>query len=258
MEQRRIPLEALENLRDFGGYQAGSRRLKTGKLYRSASHAMATDADLERLHQLQLAAIVDLRRAEERERQPSRRHPQWTGQVVECQAPALTEEPWLTYLKGTDLSDQAFRGFLHDYYSRAPLQERQIANFQRYFDVLSREDGAVLIHCAAGKDRTGILAALTHHMVGVSREDMVADYLLTNDQDRVARRAPEIADGLKESLGRRPSEEAVAAFLLVTPDLLDIAFEVMASEYGSVEAYMAKALGVDDKKRAAIEDRILD
>lgn len=67
---RHITFEAIENFRDFGGYAAGQKRLKQGLLYRSASQARATDADLERLAALGLSVIVDLRRSNEREREP--------------------------------------------------------------------------------------------------------------------------------------------------------------------------------------------
>ena len=62
--------------------------------------------------------------------------------------------------------------------------------FRRYFQALAAAEGPVLIHCAAGKDRTGILAALTHHLVGVHADDIVADYLLTNDLLAIDRRIP--------------------------------------------------------------------
>ncbi len=80
MSDRILPLEGVGNFRDFGGYATGGgRRIRRGRLYRSAHHAQATDADLEAIAALELAAIVDLRRGEERERMPSRRHEGFAG-----------------------------------------------------------------------------------------------------------------------------------------------------------------------------------
>ena len=80
---RHIRLEAVENFRDFGDYPTTSgRRLKRGRLYRSASHGRATDADLTTIEALELAVIVDLRRPGERERDPSRRPAGFRGQVI--------------------------------------------------------------------------------------------------------------------------------------------------------------------------------
>src|SRR5262249_22097652 len=81
---RHIDFEGIENFRDFGGYDtAQGRPLGRGLLYRSANHAYATDADLKRMAELGLAAIVDLRRPEERTREPSRRWPGFGAAVVE-------------------------------------------------------------------------------------------------------------------------------------------------------------------------------
>ncbi|HEY2359129.1 MAG TPA: tyrosine-protein phosphatase, partial [Phenylobacterium sp.] len=70
---RRIAFEGIDNFRDFGDYAAGPRRLRAGLLYRSGHPGAATEADLERLSAMGFAVIVDLRRANERERQPARR-----------------------------------------------------------------------------------------------------------------------------------------------------------------------------------------
>ena len=82
---RHIRFDAIDNFRDFGDYAAGARRLKRGLLYRAANQAMATEADLEKLAGLNLSVIVDLRRANERERSPSRR---WDGFAAEVSASA--------------------------------------------------------------------------------------------------------------------------------------------------------------------------
>ena len=80
---RLIPLQGVENLRDFGDYAAGVGRLKKGVLYRAAHQAQATDEDLALLAGLGLATIVDLRRRREREREPSRRWDGFSGHVIE-------------------------------------------------------------------------------------------------------------------------------------------------------------------------------
>ena len=78
---------------------------------------------------------------------------------------------------------------------------------------------AVLVHCAAGKDRTGILAALTHHVAGVHPDDITADYLLTNDPERLARRLPQVKDAIHEISGRVPDDAAVLV-AEITPSLV--------------------------------------
>ena len=110
----------------------------------------------------------------------------------------------------------------------------------------------MLSHCAAGKDRTGLLAALTHSLLGVSRDDLINDYLLTNVAVDLEGRAEGIAKKLTEMTGRPASHGAVVAFLGVEADYLDGAFAEITARHGSVAAYLEQALGVD----AAVAARI--
>ncbi len=256
---RHLAFEGVENFRDYGDYAAaGGRRLKRGLLYRSAAHAQATDADLEKLAALELAAIVDLRRKNERERAPSRRHSTFQGRVIYTDEGDVGEDPWQLFLKQSDLSAAAFRGYMYDYYDEAPFVDRHIYLYSEYFRALAELEGPVLIHCAAGKDRTGILAALTHHLAGVSDEDIRADFLLTNNPQRLAARLPMIMQMMTEATGRSPTEEAVMVAMSVEEGYLERAFAAMKARHGSIDGYLEGALGVDGALRERLEARLLD
>jgi protein tyrosine/serine phosphatase len=255
---RKIAFDAIENFRDFGDYAAGDRRLKRGLLYRAANQSEATEADLEAMKALGLSVIVDLRRPNERERSPSRRWQDFAATVIENDLGHEDEDPWHTFIKGSDLSAGAFSSYMVDYYRDAPFVDRHVDLYSRYFHALSETDGAVLIHCAAGKDRTGILAALTHHMAGVSDEDIFADFLLTNDPLRFERRGPQFAAVIEEMTGRRPSQEAMHTAMGVEAVYLETAFAAMHERHGTVDAYLEEVLGVDAARREAIHDRLLD
>ena len=253
MTDRLHRFDALDNFRDYGDYaSAAGRRLAGGRLFRSAHHARASEADLERLAELGLAAVVDLRRPGERRDQPSRRPPGFAGQVIESAHDDGAEAPHITFLKSADLTIDAGRRFMTDTYRELPFDPAHLDLFSRYFRALGEADGPVLIHCAAGKDRTGLLAALTHHLLGVHRDDMVEDYLLTNAAVDLAGRAPGIARQLEAMTGRPVAHDAVVAFLGVEPVYLDTAMGEIAARHGSVEGYLEQALGVD----AALRDRI--
>ncbi len=245
--------EALENFRDYGDYgTAAGRRLARGRLFRSAHQARVSEADLERLAGLGIATVVDLRRPGERREQPSRRPRGWAGQVIESAHDDEGDAPHITFLKTSDLTVESARGFMSRVYRQLPFEPPHLDVFARYFRALADSEGAVLIHCAAGKDRTGLLAALTHHLLGVHRDDMVEDYLLTNSAVDLAARAPAIARQLEAFTGRPASHEAVVAFLGVEAAWLETALAAIAEAYGSVEAYLTQALGVD----AGLRDRI--
>ena len=258
MTLRILPLEGVDNFRDYGDYAtAAGAHLHKGRLYRSAHQARATDADLEAMAALDIAVIVDLRRKGERLRDPSRRPAGFAGMVIDNDLGDPAEDPWQLFVRSSDLSVESFRGYLLDYYWAAPNDERHLDLFARYFRALAEAKGPVLIHCAAGKDRTGILAALTHHMVGVHDDDIMADYLLTNSAARLEERAPLVAQMMAEQTGRSPTLEAVRTALGVEAAYLDQALKAIRADYGSVDAYLEKALGVDAKVRDGVQARLV-
>jgi len=245
--------DALDNFRDYGDYAtAAGRRIAPGRLFRSGHQARVSEADLDRLAALGLATVVDLRRPSERRDQPSKRPPGFAGAVIESAHDDGGEAPHMTFLRTADLTPDSGRRFMTSTCRRLAFAPSHLDLFARYFRALGETDGPVLIHCAAGKDRTGLLAALTHHLLGVHHDDMVADYLLTNTAVDLERRAPGIARQLEAMTGRAASHDAVVAFLGVEPVYLDTALAEIAALHGSTDAYLAQALGVD----AALRDRI--
>jgi len=255
---RHIDFEGIENFRDFGGYDtACGRGLKRGVLYRSANHHRATDADLQTLRDLGVTAIVDLRRPVERAREPSRRWPGFEGLIVENDENSGYVD-WADALKAVEEigADWFVEDCLH-FYHEAPYQPRHLDLFSRYFRAIADTDGAVVVHCAAGKDRTGMICAFTHHIAGVHRDDIVADYLMTNDEARILRRMETFKPWLEELTGREVTHEAVRAALSVQPAYLERALDRIAAEHGSLDAYLEEALGIDSALRAKVEAKIL-
>ena len=254
---RHIDFEGIENFRDFGGYDTvHGRPLKHGLLYRSANHAYATDADLERMAQLNLAAIVDLRRKQERTREPSRRWPGFGAAVVENDI--LSDHgDWVDLMKGQEVdADWFFRDGM-GYYVKAPFEPRHIDLFGRYFRLLAEADGPIVVHCAAGKDRTGLICALTHHVLGVHADDLMADYLLTNDEARLARKMSFLGPWLRETAGQSVDEAALRVAVSVHPQYLQTALGVIRERFGSIDAYLEEALGVDEGLRERLHARLL-
>jgi len=257
MSERLRRFEAIDNFRDFGDYAGvAGRHVRPGRLFRSAHQARATEADLAALAELDLGVVVDLRRPSERRGQPSRRPAGFAARLIESAHDDGGEAPHMTFLKTADLTEKSGRAFMTDTYRRLPFEASHIDLFRRYFEALADSDRPVLIHCAAGKDRTGLLAALTHHLLGVGHDDLMADYLLTNQAVDLEGQAGFVAERLKAMTGRTPSHAAVVAFLGVSPELLDAALVGMADAHGSVDGYLAEALGVDRGRRDRIVERL--
>ena len=253
---RILEFEGVPNFRDYGGYAtACGRGLKPALLYRSGNHHRATEADLEAMAALGLTVVVDLRRRAERDREPSRR---WTGFAAEVIENDIGDvgKPWEEELKGADPTPEFFRSVSHGWYRRNPFEPRLLDLYARYFAALAATDGAVLVHCAAGKDRTGLLVALTHHLAGVHRDDLIEDFLLTNTAVPPSQ-IPLVAGLITRHTGKAPSDEALRIAMGVHAPDLEASFEVMEARYGSLDGYLEQALGVDTVKRDAIAARLL-
>jgi protein tyrosine/serine phosphatase len=114
-----------------------------------------------------------------------------------------------------------------------------------------------VVHCAAGKDRTGLACAFLHHIAGVHHDDMIADYLLTNDESRLDRKVAQAGGFVERLVGRRPSDSALRAWVQVYPEFLDAAFDEIRIRSGSMDRYLDDVLGVDAALRERIQARLL-
>lgn len=254
---RHIDFDAIENFRDFGGYETTCGRvLKRGRLYRSGHHSLATDGDLDRLKALGIGAIADLRQPSERAREPGRRWDGFGGEVIESDAASVTPD-WVEALQTAPLTAEWWYESTLSHYRLHAFEPRHIEVFRRMFRHIAHGGGAVVVHCAAGKDRTGAACALVHHLAGVPREQMVADYLLTNDESRIQRKIVHGADFVERVTGRRPTDEAMRVAASVYPEFLDAFFDSIRAAHGSVDAYAEEVLGMDADLRARVHDRIL-
>lgn len=250
---RLVAFEGVGNFRDFGGYEASGGRLRDGLLYRSAHLGHASDADLARLATYGIRTVVDLRRAVEREVEPCRRWDAFAARVIENDMEEAFVHPSPGFPMHLDVP--AHRARSRAFYGRAPYEERHVDLFRRYFQALATADGPVLIHCASGKDRTGLLVALTHRLAGVGDDDVMADFLATN-----AILGPRLA-GLRKlaetAAGRPVDDEELLGRVTVSPDYLEASFAAMAERSGSVDGYLEHALGLDAPIRRTLLDRLV-
>jgi protein-tyrosine phosphatase len=258
MSARSHSFEGIENFRDFGDY--GSRfggRIVSSRLFRSGHIAKATPADLTRLEGLRVTLITDLRRPTERANDRSPRLAGFTGHVIDNDIGDLAEGPHVAFMRQTNMNVPSIRRYLTDYYSRAPFEARYRDLFARYFRALATLEGGAWVHCAAGKDRTGILVALTHDVLGVAESDVAADFLLTNEVMQVERRLPAYGPRLEKLLGRVPNEAAIRCFLGVEAEHLEATFAAIRAECGSTEGYVVKYLGIGPGALGAVRERLL-
>ena len=251
--------EKIRNFRDCGGYvtQTG-RSIATRRLFRSAHHTRATDSDLEGLAELDLAAIVDLRMVGERATSPSRRAPNFGGRVIEHERDRTNGlPPHLAAMHDGTADAETTAVWMAEIYRGIPFDPANTDIFRRFFKCLAAGDGPVLVHCAGGKDRTGFLVALTHHMLGVAREDIAENFLATNEDVWRDELVCEIMHNALAKAGKPVSFEAVKKSLLVEMSFLDAAFDAITQRCGSLDRYLEDEIGVDRQMRIAVERCLL-
>ena len=257
MQSRVLSLTGIHNFRDYGGYATrDGGRLRAGLLFRSGQHINATAQDLATVDALDLATVIDLRGDSERRHYPCVRGEAFAAMVLFADGETSGRGGAPHAIAASDIQtvDDAEAAMI-DLYAFMPHRPNLQAAFRHYFATLAERDGASLVHCFAGKDRTGLVVALLHKLAGVHDDDAMADYLLTNTAGNAEAR---IAAGVESIRRSRPdaSDAVVAHLMAVRAAWLDAAFATIERDWGGVDAYLTTALGVDAAQRARIVARI--
>jgi protein-tyrosine phosphatase len=253
---RIIATTGIHNFRDFGGYPVvGGGRLALRTLYRSAAHDQATDKDLDLVAQCGLTTIVDLRGASERVKAPCRRPP-GSAIPVYCAPGDTTTAPHIQAASNA-LDAAAARRNMCERYADIPFRPMLTNVYQQFVKVVASAAGPTLVYCAAGKDRTGVLVALLQSALGVHRDDVFEDYLLTNSAGDTAARVETLRHGLERRLGATLSEDAVRVITCVEPVFLETAFAAIAARHGNLLTYLREVLGLTPAIREALAERLV-
>lgn len=235
------------NFRDLGGLRtADGRRIRPGRLFRSDSLADLSAEDLPRFAALGVRTIIDLRDEQERNRKPNRLLDHATVRQHTIGFLPVGGHQLLSSLGPQSTADTVHQA-LADYYRRFALEHA--SNYARMFDVLLDTDALpALIHCTSGKDRTGFGIALLLSALGVSRDDIYADYLDSN-------RAPrDIHFMLRADI---PADTA-AALMRVRHEYLDAAFDTIATHWSGTGRFLTESLGLHEVKQARLRSLLLD
>lgn len=251
-------LAGIHNFRDYGGYRATGGTLRRGLLWRSAQHGGATPEDLEVVHDLGIRTVIDLRGDTERVAMPCLRHPAFDGAVLFAPGETVGSElaPHEEAGRGIATVDEAQAAYV-ELYRNMPFRPVLVESLKLYFEALATRDGASLLHCAAGKDRTGLAAALLHDLLGVSHDDIIADYLLTNTAGNVAARIDSARQHIRERYGAGMTDEAIVTLMSVDARYLETALDSIRERHGSVERYAGEVLGVTSERRGQLEERLV-
>jgi protein-tyrosine phosphatase len=258
VNNRVLAFEGIHNFRDYGGYAArGGARMTSGLLYRSSQHKDATLDDLEKLDALGLTTIIDLRGDNERKRHPCPRPAGFDAKILIASGKTTGVAPHVEAARDMTSAEDV-RSSMARHYRDMPFRPQLGSIFSQYFEALAERDGPSLIHCLAGKDRTGISVAVLHHLLGVHPDDIMADYLLTNSAGNVEGRIAAGIASIQANNVAGMSEDGMRMLMSVQPEWLSNAMDEMVERHGSVEAYARDLLGVTQDRLAKIEGKLLD
>lgn len=255
MTDRVMDFSGIHNFRRFDGYTGLDGRVVSPGLYRSGQFSRATDDDRAALERLGVTVVTDLRRPSEREAEPSH----WPGQagvtVIESDHAGPAEAPHITFLREANLTFDTIREFMTATYRRLPFDEGNQHVFREGVKALADRgaDEAFIVHCAAGKDRTGIFCALVLTEVGVDHDTVVDDYLMTNSAVDFDRVAAAMRGRLEEKYGREFRSDELKAFMGVDTDYLNAAW----AEMGDPRTYLRETLGLEEATLQRMRERIL-
>jgi protein-tyrosine phosphatase len=251
---RCLPLEGTPNFRDMGGYvTADGRRVKWGYLFRSGQLSTLSAADLAQLGELGLDVVCDFRRSEEQQRDPSRL-PEPGPRVVSLPIIPGSNASFLEEAGAhRDTDRQTMLDFMVDINRDFAVGQGQ--TYGAMFDLLLEgDDTRMLVHCAAGKDRTGFAAAIILLALGVSRDTVMEDYLLSAHYFHPSREMERLRN--KYSMEAMDAE-ALLPVLEVRPEYLQAAFDAIDAEFASLDDYLHRHLGVSETGRERLRSLYL-
>lgn len=265
---RKIPFEGLKNTRDLGGYRTGDgRQIAPKRLLRGDALISMTENDKARLlGEYRLQMVIDLRTALEAGQRPD---PPLPG-VQAVFNPILDEatagftrenrdaDPFISFMRHAESLNGKPENYTGRLYRDLVLNHQAMERCRRFLELLAEaepEKGAVLWHCSAGKDRTGMATAFLLLALGVPVETVVEDFTLTNEYLKAETERK--IQRIRELGGSRQTAESAAVLSQVRREDIETAFTAIEEAFGSLERYLREKLGLTKERKNRLEENYL-
>ncbi len=253
LAERVLRLEGSVNLRDIGGYLTNSGQMvRWGQVYRSGTLIGLTERDWDYLKQLNIETVCDFRSHDEVMLEPDH----LPAGIRYLHQPVITDDSnAFQRIYAMLFTPHKIGELLQQMYTKVIIDENPQL-FRTAFEALSSEsDAPILIHCTAGKDRTGITIALLLAVLGVPDDIIIADYTLSNHYYEA------FAAYTQATLDRmrwvRLTPDAVQPFLLADARIMQQTLAHVRTQYGSVEQYLQDKAGITTQALSRIRQKLL-
>lgn len=244
---RHIKFDGVTNFREVGGLPTEHGRImKTGLLFRSDELSKLSDDDLVRFDFLDIKTICDLRTENERKAHLDRLPVKCNIKVINI--PLSDQNREVNHLQfffhlAFSKNKIDFEKFIKDHYHKNAFE--RTAQINKVLTLLSNpKNYPALVHCTVGKDRTGLISALIQLLCGVSRKNVLRDYLLTNQYTE--KRIKHLTTFIRRMSLYRISREQLQPLLEARIEYLDDILNLILAKYGNIENYLIKGCGLTD------------
>lgn len=262
---RQISLQGAVNVRDLGGYRTyGGDRVRYGQVFRADALSKLTDADVGTLAKLGLKKVVDFRVPAEVQYDGPDRLPAGLAPTSRAISDNGLFTTLMTAIGSKDpvkqeemLGNGKAEAFMRDVYPAFVNDAANRAQFGATLRDIARggKKAPLLYHCTSGKDRTGWTSYLLLRAIGVPERTAVRDFLASNTY-RAAHDA-KVREGLKQS-GMMQNPDLLVPLQEVRTSYLEAALDEVEEQYGSLDRYLRKGLGLDTRTLVALRDRMVD
>ena len=252
-EHRLLPMDGAHNTRELGGYETtDGKSVKWGMLFRSDKLSDISKTDQVYLQNLGIKKIIDFRSREEKEEDPDI-IPEGINYVeMPISVDGAMRSKIEAVLKGE--TNKEVKSFLID------ANKEFVSNYSGVYEEFLRnlidDEGPALFHCTAGKDRAGFAAAITLIALGVSKEDVIQDYMKTNQftQERIE----EIIGQIELMTLYQTDAEILRPLLGVEREYIETAFQTAEEKYGSLEVFIRDGLNISDEDIQKLRNKFLE
>lgn len=265
MQNELIKLKKTKNIRDLGGIVTLSgRRVKSGKVIRSGRLSKLPPETVAELEKLNIDNVVDLRSNRE-----IAEHPPTVLRGADYHYIPLipTAYPELTHAKhmSTEMYIQSRRvrrdfgksvNYMHAMYKYIVTDAESRKKLKEVFDLIIAEENCILYHCNSGTDRTGIISMLLLSVLGVGREEILKDYMLSYTYQKRRRYWQKFALIIAPTAIR--FKKLLFVQMLPKPQYILNLMDFIENEYGSITAYVESALGVTAEEIEKLRSKYLE